>query len=90
MTATAITYRTGDAASKLRTVVVRDARRSVVLLPSGRLEIIQANLLHGQACAHQFWAEQLGLDPESDDFVVPAEQVVQMSAMNVKPSRRKH
>lgn len=91
MDATRVTYRTGESASKLRTVIVTGGRRSVVLLPSGRLDILQAKALHGMACAHRFWADELGLDPESDDFVVPLTQVVDMQPItNIKPSRRAH
>lgn len=89
MVATAITYRTGRAAVELRTVIVTDARPVVVLLPSGRLTIMQGKLLHGQACAHKFWEGVLDL--EGDDFAVPAEQVVrERTIANIKTSRRAH
>lgn len=76
MATTAITYRTGTSARALRTVVVEDVRRSVVLLPTGQLDVIQAKLLHGSSCRHAWWSEVLGTDPASDDFVVAADQVV--------------
>jgi hypothetical protein len=79
--AQAITYRTGECASKLRTVIVDDVRRSTVLLPAGRMDVMVAKLLHGTTCAHEFWAEELGL--EGDDFAVPAGQVVQTREMNI-------
>lgn len=89
MDATAITYSTDGKRSHLRTVLVTDARRVVVLLPAGRLETVQAKLLHGQHCAHKFWAEALGL--QGDEFAVPAEAVVQERTIaNVKTSTRKH
>jgi hypothetical protein len=90
-TGTAITYKTGESARELRTVIVADAKRSVVLLPSGRLEILSARMLHGTACAHRFWAEQFGLDADDNTFAVPTEQVVQIRTMtNLKISKRKH
>lgn len=81
MEATAITYRSGPRKSDLRTVLVSDVRQSVVLLPTGTLDLLIAKLLHGSQCAHSFWAEELGLDPESDEFAIPAEQVVATRAM---------
>lgn len=75
--ATAITYKTGESASKLRTVLVDDARKSIVLLPAGRLEVMVGKQLHGQrACRHEFWDEVLGTD--GDDFAVLMEQVTQV------------
>ena len=78
MNATAITYRTSECAGKLRTVMVEGTRRTIVLLPAGRLEIVTGMLLHGRACRHGWWAEILGTDPSSDDFVVPSTQVTQI------------
>jgi hypothetical protein len=86
--ATAITYQSGPKARDLRTVIVEDVRRSVVLLPTGRLDIVQAKLLHGTACRHEFWAEVLGTDPSSDDFVVEATQVRQVREMNIAVKAR--
>jgi len=76
--ANAITYKTGEAASKLRTVLCDEVRDMTVLLPVGSLSVITAKLLHGQACRHNWWAEILGTDPSSDDFVVPSTQVTQI------------
>ena len=73
MEATAITYRSGPRKSVLRTVLVSDVRQSVVLLPTGTFDLLIAKLLHGSQCAHSFWAEELGLDPESDEFI-PADK----------------
>ena len=73
--ATAITYQSGPRRSDLRTVIVEDVRRSVVLLPTGSLDVLTAKLLHGTACRHPQWAEWLGTDPASDYFAVPAESV---------------
>lgn len=73
--ATAITYRTGTSAGKLRTVLVEDARRAVVLLPAGRLEIMTAKLLRGRTDRQDWWNEVLGT--EGDDFAVEIGQVVQ-------------
>ena len=72
----AITYQSGAKRSALRTVIVDDVRSSVVLLPQGSMQILTAKLLHGSACRHSWWAQQLGTDPDSDDFAVPAELVV--------------
>ena len=83
MSPVALTYRTGESRSKLRTVIVVYARQSTVLLPTGRLSIIQAKLLHGTTCAHDWWAEILGTDPSSDDFAVPSSQVVQTREINI-------
>jgi hypothetical protein len=75
--ASAITYRTGASGRDLRTVIVRDPRECDVLLPGReRMRVILGELLEGTASAHSWWAEQLGLDPESHDFVCPADQVV--------------
>jgi hypothetical protein len=74
--AVALTYRTGTAMSKLRTVIVDEARTSVVLLPTGRLEILTAKLLCGSTCATDWWNEVLGLT--GTDFAIPAAQVVQV------------
>jgi hypothetical protein len=89
--ATAITYRTGEAAGKLRTVLCDEVRAMTVLLPAGSLSVITAKLLHGQACRHNWWAEILGTDPSSDDFAVPSEQVVQARDLGpVKTKRNCH
>jgi hypothetical protein len=89
--ATAITYRTGDSASKLRTVIVDEVKRTVVLASSERLELVQAKLLHGTACRHFEWAEWLDLDPDDDSFAVAADQVhaIRHMPVAVKVSVRK-
>lgn len=87
--ATALTYRSGPKARDLRTVIVEDVRKSVVLLPAGRLDIVTAKLLHGTACRCTWWAEQLGTDPDSDDFVVEASQIVAQREMQIAV-RTKH
>lgn len=81
--ATAITYQSGTRKSDLRTVVVDEVRTSVVLLPTGRLDVVMAKLLHGTSCRHDFWAEALGTDPESDDFVVEASQIRAQREMTI-------
>ena len=81
--ATAITYSTTGKARDLRTVLVEDVRNSVVLLPTGRLDVVQAKLLHGTACRCSWWAEVLGSDPASDDFLVPSAQIVAQREMTV-------
>jgi hypothetical protein len=84
--ATALTYRTGDAASKLRTVIVDGERTQVVLLPAGRLEVMTAKLLHGTSCAHRFWDEVLGT--EGDDFAIPTAQIVQKREIKIAVKAR--
>jgi hypothetical protein len=74
--AVAITYRTSTSRSALRTVLVEDVRRTVVLLPTGRLDVVTAKLLQGTCSRHDWWAQVLGTDPASTDFVVGADQVV--------------
>jgi hypothetical protein len=69
-------------------VVVEDVRNTVLLLPAGRLSVIQAKLLHGSSCRHSWWAEVLGTDPASDDFVVAADQVVQQREMQIATKAR--
>ena len=86
--ATAITYSTTGRKSDLRTVIVEDAHSSVVLLPTGRMDVVMAKLLHGTACRHSFWDEVLGTS--GDDFVVPAEQVVAQREMQIAVKVRKH
>ena len=81
--AQAITYRSGPGSRDLRTVIVEDVRQTTLLLPGGALDIVQAKLLHGTACRHEFWADALGTDPDSDDFAVPAEAVVQQREIQI-------
>lgn len=80
MATTAITYRTGEAATKLRTVLVEDAH-TVVLVAPERLELLAAKLLHGTRCAHDFWDEELGTS--GDDFAVLISQVVAQRPLTV-------
>lgn len=84
--AVAVTYRTGEAPSKLRTVIVDAARTQVVLLPAGRLSIVTGKQLHGQQCRHKFWDEALGLD--SDDFAVESGQVTQVREIGPVKTRK--
>jgi hypothetical protein len=86
--ATAITYSTTGRKRDLRTVLVEDVRRTVVLLPSGSLDVILAKLLHGTSCAHKFWDEALGT--VGDDFVIPADQVVSQRELQVAVRVKKH
>jgi len=88
MATTAITYRTSERARDLRTVVVEDVQSTVVLLPTGRLDIVMAKLLHGTACRHEFWAAELGTDSDSDDFIIPAQQVVAQRPMQIAVKAR--
>jgi hypothetical protein len=84
MTATAVTYRTGTSRSALRTVLVDDVRRSVVLLPAGRLDVLMAKLIHGTTCRKEsFWDEVLGQDHGDDAFVIPASQIVAKREMAI-------
>ena len=80
--ATAITYSTTGRSKDLRTVVVEDVQNTVVLLPAGRLDVVQAKLLHGTADRCSWWADQLGV-PHTDDFVIPAASVVAQREMKI-------
>jgi hypothetical protein len=86
--ATALTYRTSDRARDLRTVILDDVRHAVVMLPSGRLDIVLGKLLHGTTCAHAFWNEVLGTS--GDDFVIPAAQVVHQRETTVAVKVKRH
>jgi len=88
--ATAITYQSGPRKNDLRTVLVEDVRSNVVLLPTGRMDVVIAKLLHGTACRHEFWAEALGTDPASDDFVVQADQIVAQREMTIAVKVKNH
>jgi hypothetical protein len=91
MDALAVTYRTSNRASDLRTVIVTDATRSVVLLPAGRMEILRGTHAHGKSCACAFWAEALDLDIADDTFAVPSTAVVQTRPLpNVKSRKAWH
>lgn len=84
--ATAITYQSGPRKSDLRTVIVEDVRTTVVLLPTGRMDVMMAKQLHGTACRHAFWDEVLGTS--GDDFVVEASQVKQVREMTIAVKAR--
>jgi hypothetical protein len=88
--ATALTYKSGPKARDLRTVLLEDVRESVLLLPTGRLDVVVGKLLHGTTCRHTFWAAELGTDPDSDDFAVPAELVRQRREMKIATIVRRH
>jgi hypothetical protein len=90
MTTTAITYSTTGKRRDLRTVVVTGAREITVLAADGPIEVLTATVLHGTKCAHEWWAGQLGTDPDSNDFAVPIAQVVAIREMAVagKPKFR--
>jgi len=81
--ATFVTYRTGQAAGKLRTVVVDEVRTQVVLLPTGRLPLVTGKQLCGTTCATPDWAEWLGTDPSDDTFSVAASQVIQVKEIKI-------
>jgi hypothetical protein len=72
--AQAMTYQSGPRESDLRTVIVEDVRTSVVLLPTGSLDIVQAKLVCGTSSACGFWAAELGL-PDAHAFAVPADKI---------------
>ena len=74
--ATGITYSTTGRKRDLRTVIVNEVRSTVVLLPTGSLDVVVAKLLEGTASRHQFWAEELGTDPADHTFIVPADQII--------------
>ena len=90
MATTAITYQSGPRAKDLRTVIVEDIRTSVVLLPTGSLDVVQAKLLHGTACRHEFWAAELGTDPDSDEFAIPASALRQQREIGVAVKVKTH
>ena len=79
--AIAVTYRTGTAMSKLRTVIVDDARTHVVLLPIGRLSVLTAKLLCGSTCAADWWNEVLGMT--GADFAIPTAQIAQTREIKI-------
>jgi hypothetical protein len=89
--ATALNYRTGTSRGALRTVVVEDVRQSVVLLPTGSLDVLMAKLLHGPTCAHErFWAPVLDLDHESSEIAIPVEQVIAQRPIAIATRVIKH
>jgi hypothetical protein len=79
----AVTYQAGPRKSDFRTVLVDDLRQASLLLPTGRIDVVQGTLLHGTSCRHSWWAEVLGTDPADDTFLAPAEVVRQVREMTV-------
>ena len=92
MAVEAITYRTCEKRSALRTVVVEDVCNTVVLLPTGSLDVVTATLLEGTTSRHSFWAEALATDPADHQFICPADQLVARRPIQiaVKVKSRKH
>lgn len=87
--AVAVTYQSGPRAKDLRTVIVEDVRTSVVLLPTGSLDVVRAKLLCGSQCATEFWHDQLGTS--GDTFIVSADQVVAQREIRVSTiAKHKH
>jgi hypothetical protein len=80
---TAITYQSGPHKRDLRTVICSDVRESVVLLPSGRLDVMVGKLLEGTASRHVWWAEILGTDTDDHEFICPTDQVVARREISV-------
>jgi hypothetical protein len=80
--ATAVTYSTTGRKGDLRTVICEDVRRTVVLLPAGRLEVMTAKLLCGTASRCDFWAAELGL-PDAHHVAIPASQIVAKREMAI-------
>lgn len=78
--ATAVTYRTGERKSALRTVLVEDAQ-TVTVVTGGGIELLTGKLLHGTTCACRFWADELGLS--GDGFAVEKSAVVQVREMQI-------
>ena len=74
--ATALTYSTSGRKRDLRTALVDEVRSTVVLLPTGSLDVVTAKLLEGTASRHQFWAEVLGTNPADHTFICPADQII--------------
>lgn len=87
--AVALTYQSGPRANDLRTVLVDDVRTSVVLLPAGRLDIVQAKLLCGIASRCDFWAQELGLQ-DAHDFAVPADKIRSQREMQIGARVKTH
>lgn len=86
--AIAMTYQSGPRRNDLRTVLVENVERQVLILPTGRMDVVEAKLLHGTACRHEFWAERLGTDPDNDTFMIPADAVRQEREMGVAVKAR--
>ncbi|MGC1783599.1 MAG: hypothetical protein WA708_13835 [Acidobacteriaceae bacterium] len=89
MATVALTYQSGPRRSDLRTVICENATRSVVLLPTGSLDIVQAKLLCGTTSACDFWADELNL-PDAHDFAVPADNIVAQRPMNIAAKVVRH
>lgn len=90
MATEALTYRSGPRKSDLRTVIVEDVRSTVVLLPTGRLDVLTAKLLEGTTSRHSFWAEVLGTDPADHQFICPADQFVARRPIQIAVKVKKH
>jgi hypothetical protein len=88
-TAVAITYQSGPRKSDLRTVICEDVHSTVVLLPQGSLDIVQATLVCGTTSRCDFWAEELGL-PDAHDFAAPADKIVQTRPIQIAAIVRRH
>jgi hypothetical protein len=86
--ATALTYQTCEKRGALRTVIVDDVRQSIVLLPTGSLDVVTAKLLHGTTCRHPQWAEWLGTDPNDETFIIPSAQIVQIREIQIATNAR--
>ena len=82
MSPVAITYQSGPRARDLRTVICEDVRTAMVLLPTGRLEIVQAKLLCGTSSRCDFWAAELGLQ-DAHDFACPADKIRAQREMKI-------
>jgi hypothetical protein len=87
--AVAITYKSGPRAKDLRTVLVEDVRSSVVLLPTGSLDVVRAKLVCGTSSACGFWADELGL-PDAHDFAIPASAVRQQREIAIAVKVKTH
>jgi hypothetical protein len=86
--ATAITYRTGEQATALRTVILDDVRCSVVILPTRRIDVLLGKLLCGTSCACSFWNHVQ--DSDGSDFLIPSSSVVQRRDIQVAAVVKRH
>jgi hypothetical protein len=82
--AQAVTYRTGEAASKLRTVLVDDLRE-VTLLAAG-LKITTGHALCGLTTRCDFWTDELEADYHG--FAVPSSQITQIRQIGPVKARK--
>ena len=58
-----------------------DVRSSVIVLPTGRMDVMLAKLLLGSTCDHKVWDDKPGT--EGDDLVMPAEPVMAQREMTI-------